>query len=115
MSTNSMRILPRILLLSLFVILVHCNSDLSSIVSNFKDYVSEPSSLQIRPINQQSQPVNYTLVKTSLGGIVGVVENNYRSFKGIPFAQAPINNLRWEAPKPPNGKQEISHNTNNTN
>ena len=39
-------------------------------------------------------------VKTSRGTITGFVENNIRVFKGIPFAQPPIKEQRWQPPKP---------------
>lgn len=79
------------------------NQALSQIIANLKEYVSEPSVLQSQKSNENSSQKNYTMVSTSLGGIVGLIENGYRSFKGIPFAQPPINNLRWEAPVSPNG------------
>lgn len=38
-------------------------------------------------------------VKTPHGLIEGKVENGVRVFKGIPYAQAPIGDLRWRAPQ----------------
>ncbi|NKB97087.1 MAG: carboxylesterase family protein [Pseudomonadales bacterium] len=43
-------------------------------------------------------------VKTIQGEVVGFEENGRNVFKGIPFARAPVGNLRWQAP----GKLETS-------
>ncbi len=41
-------------------------------------------------------------VKTANGLLEGVVEpSGIRSFKGIPFAQPPVGDLRWKEPQPP--------------
>ncbi len=42
------------------------------------------------------------LVRTTVaqGEIEGVVENGMAHFKGIPFAEPPVGNLRWKAPIP---------------
>src|SRR5690606_11144783 len=40
-------------------------------------------------------------VKVSNGTLEGVLESSgIRSFKGIPFAQAPVGDLRWKDPQP---------------
>lgn len=39
--------------------------------------------------------------KTVNGTIIGEIDsNNIRTFKGIPFAQPPVGDLRWKAPQP---------------
>ncbi len=50
-------------------------------------------------INQNSFPVQIT---TAHGIIEGEFDTktNIQSFKGIPFAQPPVGNLRWKAPQP---------------
>lgn len=39
-------------------------------------------------------------VKTALGRISGVQYEGYASFEGIPYAQPPVDDLRWVAPQP---------------
>lgn len=40
------------------------------------------------------------IVKTNYGEVEGVCENGMIAFKGIPFAKAPVGNLRFKAPVP---------------
>jgi len=40
------------------------------------------------------------VVKVDGGMVKGVIEDNLLVFKGIPYAAAPIGNLRWRAPQP---------------
>lgn len=40
-------------------------------------------------------------IMTSEGIIEGVIKDEIRIFKGIPFAQPPVGDLRWKAPQPP--------------
>ena len=40
-------------------------------------------------------------VKTEYGILEGFEENGVKKFLGIPFAQAPVGDLRWKAPTPP--------------
>ncbi|KAK5578190.1 hypothetical protein RB653_003143 [Dictyostelium firmibasis] len=39
-----------------------------------------------------------SIVSTQNGAIKGIVEDTHRVFYGVPFAQPPINQLRWENP-----------------
>ena len=45
---------------------------------------------------QQPDPV-----KTESGTVQGTIENGLTVYRGIPFAAAPVGNLRWRAPQPP--------------
>ena len=47
----------------------------------------------------------YVTIETNQGTLQGVVKtarngDEYHAFLGIPYAQPPINELRWKAPKP---------------
>ena len=49
----------------------------------------------------QKKAENVTLqVKTQYGILEGFEENGVKKFLGIPFAQAPVGDLRWKAPQP---------------
>jgi len=51
---------------------------------------------------QDRQNLNKLQVKTPNGLIQGIAEaSGVNSFKGIPYAQPPIGNLRWKEPLPP--------------
>ncbi len=45
------------------------------------------------------QPLTRT--HTAQGEIEGFIENNLGTFKGVPFAQPPVGELRWRAPQEP--------------
>ena len=52
-------------------------------------------------------PVLAHSVATSSGEVQGLEEDNRLVFKGIPYAQAPVGELRWQAPKSPK-KSDVS-------
>lgn len=42
-------------------------------------------------------------VQTSQGAIAGKLVDGVRAYQGIPYAAAPVGDLRWQAPQPPQG------------
>lgn len=46
-------------------------------------------------------------VATEQGPVEGTVEGAVRVFKGIPYAAAPVGDLRWQAPAPPQSRLKI--------
>ncbi len=56
---------------------------------------------QIRPnFQQELQPMN-TIVTTQYGSLEGYEKNGLVYFRGIPYAQAPVGDLRFRAPQKP--------------
>ena len=41
----------------------------------------------------------YVQIEANAGKIIGIDEGDHYSFKGIPYAQPPVGDLRWRAPK----------------
>jgi para-nitrobenzyl esterase len=51
--------------------------------------------------NSHAQTMNNPIVNTANGQVEGIIENEkVFAFKGIPFAQPPVGNLRWKEPQP---------------
>jgi len=40
------------------------------------------------------------VVQTENGKVAGAVRNGAKEFRGLPFAAAPVGDLRWELPQP---------------
>lgn len=60
-----------------------------------------PGFLLISEVYGQSNYGSVTpVVKTSNGSLQGLNESGIRTFKGIPFAQPPVGDLRWKEPQP---------------
>ena len=56
------------------------------------------------------EPAPQAMVET--GALVGVTEGPARVFHAIPFAQPPVRDLRWRAPRPPDrwaGVRDATH------
>lgn len=52
-------------------------------------------------LNAHAQTMNNTIVSTVNGKLQGISENDaVIAFKGIPYGQPPVGNLRWKAPLP---------------
>ena len=59
------------------------------------------ASLALFSACNQKQAEDVTLqVKTQSGVLEGFEENGVKKFLGVPFAQAPVGDLRWKAPQP---------------
>lgn len=52
---------------------------------------------------QSSSPV----VQSQQGAIEGVLKDGYFQYKGIPYAQPPINNLRWQPPVEATNRKDV--------
>ncbi|MCW3081065.1 carboxylesterase family protein [Segetibacter sp.] len=50
--------------------------------------------------SQTNNQVTAPQVKTANGTLEGTYESGIRSFKGVPFGQPPVGNLRWREPQP---------------
>jgi para-nitrobenzyl esterase len=46
------------------------------------------------------EPVSTTVLETSVGTLRGTTHDGIRSFRGIPYAAAPVGDLRWAEPRP---------------
>ena len=57
---------------------------------------SGQSSTQLYALNIKS-----TVAQTESGAVQGVVVGNLIAFRGIPYAEPPVENLRWQPPHPP--------------
>eukprot|EP01132_Coremiostelium_polycephalum_P004623 gene4623-5774_t len=55
---------------------------------------------QVLASKKSSLSTDESIVETLNGPIKGNILPNYRSFLGVPFAQPPVGNLRWENPIP---------------
>lgn len=44
--------------------------------------------------------ISQEVIKITLGKVQGYTQDHIRIFKGIPFAEPPVGNLRWKAPQP---------------
>ena len=42
---------------------------------------------------------SFIQIEAPAGNIIGLEENDHYAFKGLPYAQAPIGDLRWKAPR----------------
>lgn len=56
--------------------------------------------------NAQPAENTFLQVKTANGILQGIDESGVRSFKGVPFAASPVNELRWREPQPVKNWQE---------
>ena len=58
------------------------------------------SFLIIKADAQQSDTINFPQVRITNGLLEGVDDSGIKIFKGIPFAQPPVGDLRWKEPQP---------------
>lgn len=50
---------------------------------------------------QTAATTDALIVKTAYGPVRGGARDGVREFKGIPYAAAPVGDLRWRMPRPP--------------
>ncbi|MGH9843855.1 MAG: carboxylesterase/lipase family protein, partial [Blastocatellia bacterium] len=58
--------------------------------------VPAPTTPPTTSVQSQKAPI----VRTEAGDVEGVMERNVFAFKGIPYAAAPVGDLRWREPRP---------------
>jgi para-nitrobenzyl esterase len=61
---------------------------------------TESRSTLMKTVATQASPAHATQVTIDAGAIEGTRSGDVLSFKGIPYTQPPIGNLRWRAPQP---------------
>jgi para-nitrobenzyl esterase len=59
------------------------------------------------PVLAQSRDNGNPIVRTTQGLLKGLTAENVQAFLGVPYAAAPVGNLRWQAPAPPPSWQGI--------
>ena len=47
------------------------------------------------------------IVRINTGLLRGTIENGIESYKGIPYAQPPVGELRWRPPQPPKAGEGV--------
>ena len=75
-------------------------------VPNIRHFVSlllafGGAALTLQPAIALAGPAAETVVEAPAGTVEGVAENGVASFKGIPYAAAPVGDLRWQPPVEP--------------
>lgn len=53
------------------------------------------------PVPAPQQLADDTVVHTAEGAVQGVATDDHVVFQGVPYAQPPVGELRWQAPRPP--------------
>jgi para-nitrobenzyl esterase len=54
----------------------------------------------VAPLHATRKASDPAVVMTDKGAVRGVIRNGVREFKGIPYAQPPVGELRWSMPQP---------------
>ena len=68
-------------------------------------YIFDPDKEDVEDMNKQNKPITGSYdedlaIKTKTGIYVGEKNKDIINYFGIPYAEAPVGNLRWKAPRP---------------
>lgn len=58
-------------------------------------------------VQAEDTSIDKTLIVTDIGKVKGKLNNDLLEFKGIPYAEAPVKELRWQLPQPAKPWQDI--------
>lgn len=68
---------------------------------------ASPRTAPSPPWIDQNAPPGDAVVQIDSGAVRGLVTEDHRLFRGIPFAKPPVGELRWQSPQEPDGWTDV--------